>query len=183
MGPRHPAPRAPLGAPLSAAAPGPMRGGVLLAYEREGVPVRAFVPAEVALRLTALGAMTEVPGARLPARGIALADGEVVTVLELGRPPPRGAEERYTPHDEWPVPGADRALLCLIGAQKVALIGGRVLSTGVFEQSTGDDGVIHRGELVRTLDVRALYAQAETAIWAPRPGTPAAARESGGSTR
>ena len=67
--------------------------------------------------------------------------------------------------------------------EKVALIGGRVLSTGVFEQSTGDDGVIHRGELVRTLDVRALYAQAETAIWAPRPGTPAAARESGGSTR
>ena len=66
---------------------------------------------------------------------------------------------------------------------RVALIGGRVLSTGVFEQSTGDDGVIHRGELVRTLDVRALYAQAETAIWAPRPGTPAAARESGGSTR
>ncbi len=81
MGPHLPA--------LPAAAGSAARGGVLLAYERDGIVFKAFVPAEVALRLTTLGAMTEVPGARPPARGIALADGEVVTVLELGKAPPR----------------------------------------------------------------------------------------------
>jgi hypothetical protein len=154
---------------------------VLLAYERSGVLFRAFVPAEVALRLTSLGAMTEVPGARLPARGIALADGEVVTVLELGQVPSRVPRSRYAPQEDWPVPGSDRALLCQLGGQKVALIGGRVLSTGVFERDPNDDGVLFRGRPVPTLDVRALYAQAETAIWAPRPGAPSAQRESGGS--
>lgn len=173
MGPLPPA--------LPAAAGSAARGGVLLAYERDGIVFKAFVPAEVALRLTTLGAMTEVPGARPPARGIALADGEVVTVLELGKAPPRVPRGRYAPQEDWPVPGSDRALLCQLGGQKVALIGGRVLSTGVFDRTPAEDGVLFRGRPVPTLDVRALYAEAETAIWAPRPGTPTAQRERGGS--
>lgn len=159
---------------------GGARGGVLLVFEREGSARLGFVPAEVALGLVSLGATTEVPGARPPARGIALADGEVVTVLELG-PPPRGeASGPWEPHEDWPVPGSDRALLCAIGGQKVALVGGRVLSTGVFERAPGEDDVLFRGQVVATLDVRALYAQAETAIWAPRPGAPPSTRLGGG---
>jgi hypothetical protein len=129
----------------------------------------AFIPADVAARLTELTALTEVPGVRTPARGIALADGEVVTVIELGKPPPTGvAPPRYVPGEDWAVPGADRGVLCVLGGQHVALIGGTVLSTGLFDASETEDGVIWRGELVQTLDVRALYVQAEKAIWAER---------------
>jgi hypothetical protein len=50
----------------------------------------------------------------------------------------------------------------------VALTGGTVLATGLFDASETEDGVIWRGELVQTLDVRALYVEAEKAIWAER---------------
>lgn len=153
--------------PLTARRP---RGGVLLRYCEDGAQTAlAFIPANVAAKLTALSALTEVPGTRPPAKGIALAEGEVVTVLELGKPPPSGVvPSAFRPGDDWPVPGADRAVLCVLGGQRVALTGGVVLATGLFDMSEAEDGVLWCGELVRTLDVRALYAQAETAIWAER---------------
>jgi hypothetical protein len=156
--------------PASPPAAVPERGGVLLRYhEGEGRTALAFIPAEVASRLASLSALTEVPGTRPPAKGIALADGEVVTVLELGRPPPEGVSRpAYRPDDDWSVPGSDRAVLCELGGQEVAIIGGVVLATGMFDASLAEDGVFWRGELVPTLDVRALYARAETAIWAER---------------
>jgi hypothetical protein len=148
------------------------RGGVLLRY---GAPdadggareALAFVPAEVALRLTDLAAFTEVPGAPPPARGIALVDGEVVTILAVGLGEPARTKTAYRSGEDWPVPGADRAILCSVGAQRVALIGGVVVATGVFD-ACGEDAVTFRGERVPTLDVRALHAQAEKAIWAQR---------------
>jgi hypothetical protein len=144
------------------------RGGVLLSYQdSDDRPVLAFIPASVAARLTALTCAIDVPGARPPARGLALADGEVITVLELGKrataaPPP------YLPGADWPVPGSDRAVLCVLGSVRVALTGGTVVATGVFDPIDGGGGVLWRGEPVPTLDVRALYARAETAIWAER---------------
>jgi hypothetical protein len=146
------------------------RGGLLLRYfESEDQTALAFIPADVASRLAALSALTEVPGTKPPAKGIALADGEVVTVLELGKPRPGSfVPPAYQPGEDWTVPGSDRAVLCVLGGQEVAITGGVVLATGVFDASPADDGVLWRGELVRTLDVRALYAQAETAIWAER---------------
>lgn len=149
------------------------RGGVLIRYWDDGDRQHlAFIPADVALRLTALSAITEVPGTRPPAKGIALADDAVVTVLEIGKPhAPSSApavRSSYQPGEEWPVPGADRAVLCAIGGQHVAITGGTVLATGVFESAEDADGVMWRDEVVRTLDVRALHAQAETAIWAER---------------
>jgi len=146
------------------------RGGVLLRYcEAEGRTALGFIPAEIASRLVALSSLTEVPGTRPPAKGIALADGEVVTVLELGKPPPGGMKApSYRPGEDWPVPGSDRAVLCLLGGQEVAITGGVVLATGLFDASETDDGIVFHGELVRTLDMRALYARAEAAIWAER---------------
>ena len=106
------------------------RGGVLVRFA-EGA-TRAplvFIPALVARRLTALTSLTEVPGVPLPVAGIALADGAVVTVLALsGSVPPA-----YTATDDWPVPGADRAILCDLGGLSVAVTGGLVLATGWFE--------------------------------------------------
>jgi hypothetical protein len=146
------------------------RGGVLLSYQSDDdTPTLVFIPASVASRLTALTCVIDVPGARPPARGLALADGEVITVLELGkRPRALSAAPAYLPGAEWAVPGSDRAVLCVLGSVRVALTGGTVVATGVFEPLDGGGGVVWRGEAVPTLDVRALYARAETAIWAER---------------
>lgn len=138
------------------------RGGVLLRYAGgDGRAALGFVPAAVAARLVSLSSLTPVPGARPPALGIALADGAVVTVLQVGR----GEEARYEPDDGWPVPGADRALLCRVGGLDLAVTGGVVLATGVFDAAP-EGGVVWRGAPVPALDVAALYAQAEAASWA-----------------
>jgi hypothetical protein len=154
------------------AAPTGDRGGVLLSYQDDDdSPTLVFIPASVASRLTALTCMIDVPGARPPARGLALADGEVITVLELGKRAntrPSAPSLPYLPGAEWPVPGSDRAVLCVLGSVRVALTGGTVVATGVFDPLEGGGGVLWRGEAVPTLDVRALYARAETAIWAER---------------
>jgi hypothetical protein len=140
------------------------RGGVLLRYAgSEGRAALGFVPAAVAARLVTLSSLTPVPGARPPALGIALADGAVVTVLQVGR----AGEAGYDQDDGWPVPGADRALLCRVGGLDLALTGGVVLATGVFDAAPRG-GVMWRGAPVPALDVAALYAQAEAAAWADR---------------
>jgi hypothetical protein len=144
------------------------RGGVLLRFAAgEDGAALAFIPAGVARRLAALTALTPVPGVPPPAVGIALAEGAVVTVLSLGGGPASSAPG-HEPDDEWPVPGSDRAVLCDLGGLGVAITGGTVLATGVFDAVPDEDGVLWRGEPVPVLDVRALYAQAEAAIWAER---------------
>jgi len=175
----------------------PQRGGVLLralgapphvdastgskspAGASTGAPGGAwwFVPAEVVVEVTALGVVTRAPGLIPPVTGIALARGAVVTVIDIGaisadRPaPPRDSEAParrpgYRSGDDWPLPGSERAVLCNLGSELVALSGGRVVATGTFDATEG--GVMWQGELVPTLDVRALYAHAEQAIWTAR---------------
>lgn len=154
----------------AAAAAPPESGGVVLSYrDDDDRPTLVFISATVASRLTPLTCVIDVPGARPPVRGLALADGEVITVLELGkRAAASAAPTPYQSSAEWPVPGSDRAVLCLLGSVRVALIGATVVATGVFDPIEGGGGVLWRGEPVPTLDVRALYARAETAIWADR---------------
>ena len=69
------------------------------------------------------------------------------------------------------MPGADRAVLCTLGAIEVALTGASVVTTGVFEGAPEGEGVLWRSEVVPVLDVRALYAQAEAAALAPGAST------------
>lgn len=172
-------------APREVTAPPVDRGGVLLSHQDdEGKSALVFIPASVALRIIALTCVIDVPGAKPPARGLALADGEVITVLEIGKP--AGAILPASPSHpdmEPAVPGSDRAVLCLIGAVRVALTGGTVVATGAFDKLPDGAGVVWRGEPVPTLDVRALYARAETAIWADRavssrPSAPPSGRSS-----
>lgn len=171
--------------PREAAAPAADRGGVLLAYQDDdGRPALVFIPASVASRLTALTCVIDVPGAKPPARGLALADGEVITVLEIGKPAaaPAATTSPLHPDLEHAVPGSDRAVLCVIGSIRVALTGGTVVATGTFDTLPDGAGVLWRGEAVPTLDVRALYARAETAIWAERavssrPSAPPSGRD------
>jgi hypothetical protein len=171
----------------------PQRGGVLLRAieaprheEASSTGARSpagawwFVPADVVVEVTALGAVTRAPGLVPPVSGIALARGAVATVLDIGAvaageaatPAPAPAEEArslrpgYRAGEDWPLPGSECAVLCNLGGELVALSGGRVVATGSFDAA--EDGVMWREVRVPTLDVRALYAHAEQAIWTAR---------------
>ena len=164
----------------------PQRGGVLLRAQRAPAHVEAsfFVPAELVVEVTTLGTVTGAPGLIPPVAGIALARGAVATVLDIGSAreeeapsPPHATSatsatsaahprRSYRAGDDWPLPGSDSAVLCNLGGELVALAGGRVVATGTFDAAEG--GVLWRDALVPTLDVRALYARAEQAIWTAR---------------
>lgn len=153
------------------------RGGVLLRFaDGDDAPALGFIPATIATRLAALGSLVPVPGAAAPVLGIALADGAVVTVLRLGD----GSALADQLDDEWPMPGARRAVVCRVGGIDVALTGGVVVATGTFDAAPLGDGIVWRGQMVPALDVRAMYAQAEAATWAGRAATnrPIASRPS-----
>ena len=79
-----------------------------------------------------------------------------------------GVRRPYRAGEDWPLPGSDRAVLCDVGGLSVAVTGGSILATGLFEASPDGDGILWRGEHVPLLDVRDLYAHAEAAIWAAR---------------
>ena len=115
--------------------------------------IRVFVPAEGALRITSLGPVAELDGLSPPAIGIALADGEVVIVLR-----PEAAERSSR---------GLHALLCDVGGERFALIGGEVVASGAFARAEGG-AVLHEGALVPRLDLRSLHVRAEAATLAAR---------------
>ena len=62
-----------------------MRGGLVVAFTADAPEPRlVFLPANVVDRLAAVARVTPVPGLAPPALGIALAEGELVTVLDIG---------------------------------------------------------------------------------------------------
>jgi hypothetical protein len=137
------------------------RGGVLLRF---GKDLFGFIPASVAVRLTSLSSVADVPGLAPPAVGIALVEGVVVTVLTLQ---PSDAVDSASTFDPEIVPGSDCAILCDLGGVLVALTGGRVIATGAFGIAK-EGGITWRGNEVAAVDVRALYTQAETKTWMRR---------------
>lgn len=124
------------------------RGGIVVETDR-GL---AFVDASFAQRIATVTAIARVPGAVAPTLGLAVSDGQVVTVLSLAA----GVVAR----------GRQAIVICDLSGEQVGLAGGRVVATGVFEAD--GDGVRHHGSTVPAIDVRALYAHAEAAVWAAR---------------
>ncbi len=168
-----------------------MRGGLVLRYfvgDASPEGRLGFVPAEVARRVTALSSLTPVPGTGPAIAGLALADGAVVTVIWIGA----GSVDATTRERRV----VDSAVLCQVSEAPlsirdpqtppvatgnphagfdVALAGGSVLATGLFEASTegaagGDGGVIFDHAVVPLLDVRDL-------VWMKRPASGAALDE------
>lgn len=162
------------------------RGGVLLRFaDAADAPMLGFIPADAATRVAALSSLVPVPGAPPAVAGIALADGAVVTVLRVGDAGAVDGEAcpSASIEDAWPIPGARRAILCRVGAHDVALTGGTVVATGVFDAAPAGEGIVWCGQMVPPLDVRALYAQAEAATWALRAAPSRAASRPAGALR
>ena len=122
------------------------RGGVLLRLE----DALWFVPASVALTLAPPPQIARVPGAPAALLGIALQDGEVLPVIALG--PRHGA-----------------MIVCSYLGEKVGLVGGEIVGTGLFEvDSEGGDAVRFGDERARSLDLASIYARVQGEGWAGR---------------
>ncbi len=123
--------------------------------KRGGVVVRVegglfFLPATVALTLAPAPDVARVPGAPAGLLGIALQDGEVVPVIALG-----------------PEPGP--MVVCSYLGEKVGLVGGAIVATGIFEVDAElGDAVRFGGERARPLDLASLYARVQGDGWAGR---------------
>jgi hypothetical protein len=123
--------------------------------KRGGVLVRLdgavwFVPATVALAITAAPQIARVPGAPEALLGAALHEGEVVPVVAIGS-------------------ARSSMLVCSYLGEKIGLLGARVEATGLFDPDpTAADAVRHKGETARALDLGAIYARIQGEGWAGR---------------
>lgn len=122
------------------------RGGVLLRLDG----ALRFVPASVALAVTTPPQIARVPGAPEMLLGAALHEGEVVPVIAIG-----GTRESM--------------LVCSCHGEKVGFLGARIEATGLYDAAPGGlDGVLHAGEIARTLDLSTIYARVQGEGWAGR---------------
>src|SRR5215207_9188922 len=98
------------------ARPRQLGGLVYRTGDDDGSARLVFIPADTALQVACLSAVTPVSGLDPPAVGIGLADGEVVTVLRLAPAAFSPADDDTGPGDpiwaDWPLPGSDRAVIC-----------------------------------------------------------------------
>jgi len=134
-----------------------MRGGVALRVSGRGTHELVLVPAEVVRSVVVLPSVTPVEGLRAPAVGVALAKGEVVTVLCLDEDGlgPSAQNERTS------------AVLCEVAGRPVAIAGRSIEASGLFEEA-GPSAVRVGDKRAEIVDVEALYRRAEQAIWAER---------------
>lgn len=108
-----------------------------------------FVPSSIAIAVVLGTPVVPVPGLVLPALGLTLADDRVVTVLRAG------------------TASSGDLVLCDIEGVVVAIAGVRVLATGKFP-SAGEQDVVWKDGVAKHMDIRALYFEAEQAIWSAR---------------
>jgi hypothetical protein len=111
------------------------RGGLLLRVDGGF----RFIPASAALKIAPAPRVTSVPGAPPELVGIALHEGAIVPVVAIG--PLRGT-----------------MVVCHHAGELLALIGGEVVRTGLFDAVPDQqDAVVHAGEIAPALDLAALY--------------------------
>jgi len=106
-----------------------------------------FVSAREAGWVVPSEAVVPVPGLVLPAVGLVLTEDRVATALRVGT-----------------VDGG-HMVVCETEGGWVALMGARVVATGVFSEADDGAGVVHRGQVARALDVHGLTLDVEAAIW------------------
>jgi hypothetical protein len=120
------------------------RGGVLLRVDGALV----FVSVGLAVKLVPLPQIARVPGAPPDLLGIALQDGEIVPALAIGS-------------------ARESMLVCTYLGERVGLVGGEVVATGMFEVGA-DDAVMHGSERAEPLDLGSLYARVHAGGWGGR---------------
>jgi hypothetical protein len=122
------------------------RGGVVL---RVGGSL-VFVSVGTAVKLAPIPQIARVPGAPAGLLGIALQDGDIVPVVEIGSL-------------------RDSMLLCNYHGETIGIVGGEVVATGMFDLEAGE-WVCHEGERAEPLDLGNIYARVHAGGWGGRWG-------------
>jgi hypothetical protein len=123
----------------------PKLGGVLLRVEGALV----YVSAAETLKLAPIPIITRVPGAPEGLLGVALHEGEILPVVEIGT-------------------RRESMLVCVHAGARLGIVGGSVVEVGMFEATTDGTSVQHGGETATLLDVTALSAKASSPSWGER---------------
>ena len=108
----------------------------------------AFLSAGIAAKIGPVPQLTRVPGAPAALLGVALYDDEIIPVLAIGS-------------------ARDAMVLCDHLGERLGIVGGEIVGTGVFEVD-GPDVVVFQGERVKPLDVATLYARVRASGWGGR---------------
>jgi chemotaxis signal transduction protein len=135
-----------------------MKGGVVFKVAES----RYFLPATTASKVLPMPGVARVPGAPADLVGVALVEGEMVPVVDVGgdAPPARRAVTAARPRtDNRPM------LVCNCLGERIGLVGLEVVATGLFE-TTSDEGVVHEGLPASLFDVAAVIARLRESRWA-----------------
>ncbi len=122
------------------------RGGLVFAVSADERPRRTFfLGADIAVKLAPRPQIARVPGSPPGLLGLALHDGAILPLLEVGR---------------------DRAtmILCLYRGEQLGLVGAEDVESGVFTAEDGG-GVQVDGKTIPAFDVGEIYARVHAVTW------------------
>jgi hypothetical protein len=126
--------------------PASSRGGLVFRVSDDGSRRRSFfLSADVAIKLVPRPQVARLPGAPPGLLGLALSDGAIVPILELG-------------------PDHATMILCLHRGEPLGLVGAEDIQSGVFPADEAG-GVNVDGETIRPLDLEEMYARVHGVTW------------------
>jgi chemotaxis signal transduction protein len=151
------------------------QGGVVFRVAGE----LAFLPASIAMKVMPTPETARVPGAPIELRGVALVDGSMIPVIDLGDPvssplPPISSRSRELGTLASGMVGA--MLVCVVLGEPVGLVGIEILETGRFEvvsvaapRAPGEQAAVtvrYGTETARSFDVTGAIASVREGRWA-----------------
>jgi chemotaxis signal transduction protein len=109
-----------------------------------------FLPASIAMKVMPTPVMARVPGSPSELRGVALVDGDMIPVVQLGEP------ENLTWSGALKASGFESGamLVCVVLGEQLGLVGIDIVATGSFEEVT--PSTAHAGPVVKMGDEQAL---------------------------
>ncbi len=125
-----------------------MPGGVVFQIETE----LFFLSAEIARKVMPIPEIARVPGGPPELRGVALVDGDMIPVVDVGDAGTRPS-------------GSGAMLVCTVLGEKVGLVGLDVLATGSFELAP-PGRLKYEGRVAHGFDVVEVIASVREGRWA-----------------
>lgn len=124
----------------------PTRGGlVFTSFANERPPRSFFLSADVAIKLAPRPQIARLPGAPPGLLGLALSDGAILPLLEVG-------------------PDRTTMILCLYRGEQLGLVGAEDIRSGVFPAD--DAGAVRvDGVRVPPFDLEEMYARVHAVSW------------------
>ncbi len=122
-----------------------------------------FLPASIAVKVIPSPPSARIPGAPPELRGVALVDGDMIPVVDLGSgevPSTNVGVRTCTPTEQAAM------LVCTVLGERVGLVGADIVATGRFEPGGASGEINANGETARIFDVAAVIARVREGRWA-----------------